>query len=72
MCATTSRTRQPEHSDGAFILQGVLLLGIAVVLRPVPVVAEVKALIVAAGGVLGSFAVSWLLITRVPLLRRVL
>ena len=53
-------------------MQGVLLLGIAVVLRPVPVVAEVKAVVVAAGGVLGSFAVSWLLITRVPLLRRVL
>jgi glucans biosynthesis protein C len=57
---------------GAFIVQGVLLLGIAVVLRPVPVAAEVKAVVVAAGGVLGSFAVSWLLITRVPLLRRVL
>jgi hypothetical protein len=57
---------------GAFILQGVFLLGIAVALRPVPVVAEVKALVVAAGGVVGSFAASWLLITRVPLLRRIL
>jgi hypothetical protein len=28
--------------------------------------------VVAVGGVLGSFAVSWLLTTRVPLLRRVL
>jgi hypothetical protein len=59
-------------SYGAFIVQGVLVLGIAVLLRPVPVVAEVKALVVAVGGVIGSFAVAWLLITHVPLLRRVL
>jgi hypothetical protein len=57
---------------GAFIIQGVFLLGIALALRPVPVVAEVKALVVAVGSVLGSFTVSWLLITRVPPLRRVL
>jgi hypothetical protein len=57
---------------GAFIIQGIFLLGIALALRPVPVVAEVKALVVAVGGVLGSFTVSWLLITRVPPLRRVL
>lgn len=61
-----------RSSYGAFILQGVFLLGIAVALRPVPVVAEVKALVVAVGGVVGSYGLSWLLITRVPILRRVL
>jgi hypothetical protein len=57
---------------GAFVVQGIPLLGIALALRPVPVVAEVKALIVAVGGVLCSFALSWVLITRVPVLRRIL
>jgi hypothetical protein len=49
----------------AFLLQGFLLIGLAVALRPVPVMAEVKALVVASGGVAGSFAFAWLLLTRV-------
>ncbi len=61
-----------RSSYGAFVLQGVPLLAAAVALRPVPVVAEVKALVVAAVSVIVSFALSWLLISRVPLLRRVL
>ncbi|MGZ4544199.1 MAG: hypothetical protein ACXVXT_02325, partial [Blastococcus sp.] len=61
-----------RSSYGAFILQGIPLLGIAVALRPVPVVAEVKALVVAALSVAGSFGLSWLLVSRVPGLRRVL
>jgi len=48
------------------------LLGLAVLLRPVQVPAEVKALIVAAGGVAGSFALAWLLIRRVPGVARIL
>lgn len=59
-------------SYAAFLVQGPVLIGIAVVLRPVEVVAEVKALTVAAGGVAGSFALAWLLIRRVPALRRIL
>jgi hypothetical protein len=57
---------------GAFLLQGIFVLGLAVALRPLPVPAEVKALVVAAGGVIGSFALSWLLVAHVPPLRRVL
>jgi hypothetical protein len=34
---------------GAFIVQGFVLIGLAVALRPVPVAAEVKALLVASG-----------------------
>lgn len=57
---------------GAFILQGPVLIGLAVALRPVPVPAELKALIVATGGVYASFALAWLLISRIPALSRVL
>ncbi len=56
---------------GAFILQGIPLYAFAVAMRPVPVIAEVKALVVAGLSLVGSFALSWLLISRVPLLRRV-
>jgi hypothetical protein len=57
---------------GAFILQTLVLLALAVALRPLPLPAEAKALLVAAGGVVGSFALAWLLIRRVPAARRVL
>ncbi len=55
----------------AFILQTMVLVGLAAALRGVPLPAEVKALVVATGGVVGSF---WLaaLVLRVPVLRRVL
>ena len=61
-----------RSSYGAFMLQGLVLIGLAIALRPLPLPAEVKALIVAAGGVVGSFALAWLLISRVPGVRRVL
>ena len=51
---------------GAFLLQGLFLLGLAVALRPVPVPAELKAVLVAAGSVAGSFSLAWLLVSRVP------
>jgi fucose 4-O-acetylase-like acetyltransferase len=57
---------------GAFVLQGLVLLGLAVVLRPLPVPAEVKALTVATGGVAGSFALAWLLIKHIPGVARIL
>jgi len=57
---------------GAFVLQGLVLLGLAVVLRPLQVPAEVKALIVAAGRVADSFVLAWLRIRRVPGVARVL
>jgi fucose 4-O-acetylase-like acetyltransferase len=51
---------------GAFMLQGLVLIGLAIALRQLPLPAEVKALIVAGAGVAGSFALSWYLISRVP------
>jgi hypothetical protein len=57
---------------GAFLLQSLVLVGIAVALRPLPVAAEVKALVVATGGIAGSFALAWLLISRIPGVARVL
>jgi hypothetical protein len=57
---------------GAFIVQGLPLIGLAVALRPLPLPAEVKALVVAGGGVAGSFALAWLLISRVPGVGRVM
>ena len=57
---------------GAFILQLIILIGLAVALRPLSIPAEAKALIVAVGGVAGSFALSWLLISRIRVLARIL
>ena len=57
---------------GAFILQTPVLIGLAVALRPLALPAEVKALVVAIGGVAASFGVAWLLVTRVPGVDRVL
>jgi hypothetical protein len=52
---------------GAFVLQGVVLVGLMIALRPVGVPAEIKALAVAGLGVVGSFGLAWLLVTRTPL-----
>ncbi len=60
-----------RSSYAAFLVQGVPLFGLALALRPVPVPAEVKALVVAGGGVVVSFALARLLV-RLPGLRRVL
>jgi hypothetical protein len=56
---------------GAFILQGPVLVGLAVALRGLGTGAEVKALAVAVAGVALSFGVSWQLVSRTPL-RRIL
>jgi len=57
---------------GAFMLQTPVLIGLAVTLRPVALPAEVKAVVVAAAGVVVTFALAWLLIRRVPVVARVL
>jgi fucose 4-O-acetylase-like acetyltransferase len=57
---------------GAFILQTAFLLAIAVALRPLTLPAEVKAPIVALGGVTASFAAAWFLINHVPGISRIL
>ena len=57
---------------GAFMVQSPVLIGLAVVLRPLPAAAEIKALIVASGGIAGSFARARLLISRIPVIARIL
>jgi hypothetical protein len=52
---------------GAFLLQGVVLIGLMIAIRPIAVPAEVKALVVACLGVAGSFALAWVLVTRTRL-----
>jgi hypothetical protein len=49
-----------------------VLVGLALLVRDVPVAAEVKAVVVACGGVAGSFAVGRVVVDRIPGLRRVL
>jgi hypothetical protein len=63
-------TELARWSYPAFLVQGLPLLALAVVLRPAPVPAEVKALVVAIGSVAASFALAALLV-RVPGVRRV-
>jgi acyltransferase-like protein len=53
----------------AFLVQGVVLIGLMIALRPLPAPAEVKALAAAALGVAGSFATARLLVTRTRLHR---
>ena len=57
---------------GAFVVQVAVLTGLAVTLRPLPLPAEAKAVLLAGGGVVASFALAWLLLSRVPVLRRFL
>ncbi len=56
---------------GAFILQSVVLIGLAMAMRPLALPAEVKAVILASAGLAGSFGLAWLLINRVPGVARV-
>jgi hypothetical protein len=51
----------------AFMFQGLPLIVAALLLRPFEVPFEVKALLVAAGGIAGSFALGWALVTRTRL-----
>jgi peptidoglycan/LPS O-acetylase OafA/YrhL len=51
----------------AFLIQGPVLLGLAVALRSAPLPGDVKALLVAAGGVAGSYLIARPLVTRTPL-----
>ena len=57
---------------GAFMVQAPILFGLAVALRPIDVPAELKAIVVAGAGVAASFALAWLLISRVPGVARIL
>jgi peptidoglycan/LPS O-acetylase OafA/YrhL len=65
------RRAAARGSYAAFMLQGPVLVGLALALRPVELPGDVKALLVAALGVVCLFALAWPLVTRTPL-RRVL
>jgi hypothetical protein len=43
------------------------LVGLALALRPIDLTGDVKALIVATLGIIGSFGLAWPLVTRTPL-----
>ena len=51
----------------AFMLQGIPLIVFALALRPFDVPLEIKALVVATGGIAGSFGLGWLLVNRTRL-----
>jgi hypothetical protein len=61
------RRAMARSAYGAFFLQGVVLIGLMIALRPLPVPAELKALAVAGLGVAGSFALAWVLVSRTRL-----
>ena len=60
-----------RSSYAAFMLQGPVLVALALLLRPIDLSGDVKALLVATLGIVGSFALAWPLVTRTSL-RRVL
>jgi hypothetical protein len=61
------RRAMARSSYLAFMMQGPVLVAIAVVLRPMDLAGDAKALLVATLGVVGSFGVSYPLVTRTPL-----
>jgi acyltransferase-like protein len=50
----------------AFMIQGLVLIPIALAMRPIGMPVELKAVVVASVGIVGSFALGWLLVTRTP------
>lgn len=48
----------------AFVLQGPIIIGLQIALRPLAITAELKALSVACAAVVGSFALAWVLVSR--------
>jgi peptidoglycan/LPS O-acetylase OafA/YrhL len=61
------RRAMARSSYAAFMLQGPVLVGLAVAFRPTGLPGDVKALLVAALGVVGSFALAWPLVRKTPL-----
>ena len=50
----------------SYVVQGIPLLGSALALRAVDLPAEIKAVVVAVGGVAGAFALGWVLVRKTP------
>ena len=63
------RTALARSSYLAFMLQGPVLVGLALALRPVALSGDVKALLVASLGIVGSFGLAWPLATKTALRR---
>ncbi len=63
--------RAARSAYAAFLVQGHVLVGLALAVRPFGAPAEVKALVVSVLGVLASFGLGWILVTRTAL-RRIL
>ena len=61
---TAFRTKMARSSFAAFILQGPVLIVLAVAMRPLPLPAEVKAPVLAAAAIAGCFFLGWLLVAR--------
>jgi hypothetical protein len=61
------RGRATRGAYAAFLVQAHVLVGLALLLRPLGLPAEVKAALVSTLGVLVSFALGWLLVARTPL-----
>jgi len=51
----------------AFMLQGPVLVSLALLLRPIDLTGDVKALLVATLGIVGSFALAWPIVSRTRL-----
>lgn len=65
------RGHAARSAYAAYLLQGFVLVAIALALRPVPLLAEAKAALVSVLGVILTFRLAWTLVTRTGL-RRVL
>ena len=63
------RRAMARSSYAAFMLQGPVLVALALALRPIDLPGDVKALVVATLGIVGSFALAWPLVRRMPLRR---
>jgi hypothetical protein len=59
--------RAARSAYAAFLVQGHVLVGLALVLRHLDAPAEVKALVVSVVGVAVSFGLGWILVSRTPL-----
>jgi surface polysaccharide O-acyltransferase-like enzyme len=53
----------------AFVVQGPIIIGLQIALRPLGAPAEIKALAVACAAVAGSFSLAWVLVSRTPVSR---
>lgn len=63
----TVRENAIRSAFAAFVLQGPVLIMLAIALRPMPAPAEVKAPLVGAIGIVACFGLGWILISRTKL-----